>query len=87
MLAESERLLKHLESEGITLPGRTAAAKVRPSRYTQAILLPSPATPDSEFERALKALDLNALSPLEAHRWLVEWRRRLETRSGPGAPQ
>jgi len=86
VLAESERLLKHLESEGIALPGRRASAKARPSRYTQAILLPSPATPDSDFEQALRALDLDALSPLEAHRWLVEWRRRLETRSGPEAP-
>ncbi|MGC2288777.1 MAG: DNA mismatch repair protein MutS [Thermoplasmata archaeon] len=86
VLAESERLLKHLESEGIALPGRIGSAKVRPSRYTQAILLPSPATPRSEFERALGALDLDALTPLEAHRWLVEWRRRLETRSGPEAP-
>jgi DNA mismatch repair protein MutS len=86
VLAESERLLKHLESEGIALPGRNRAAKARPSRYTQAILLPSPATPDSEFERALRALDLNALSPLDAHRWLVGWRRRLEIRSGPEAP-
>jgi DNA mismatch repair protein MutS len=85
VIAESERLLKHLESEGIALPGRTASAKPRPSRYTQAILLPSPSTPDSEFEQALRALDLNALSPIEAHRWLVEWRRRLETRSGPEA--
>ncbi|HLY76548.1 MAG TPA: DNA mismatch repair protein MutS, partial [Thermoplasmata archaeon] len=85
VLAESERLLKHLESEGIALPGRTASRKARPSRYTQAILLPSPALSESEFERALVALDLNALSPLEAHRWLVEWRRRLDSRSGPEA--
>ncbi len=85
VLAESERLLRHLESEGVALPGRTPKAKARPSRYTQAILLPSPTMVDSEFERALRALDLNAISPLEAHRWLVEWRRRLETRSGPEA--
>jgi DNA mismatch repair protein MutS len=85
VLAESERLLHHLESEGIALPGRRPSANPRPSRYTQAILLPSPATPDSEFEKALRALDLDGLSPLEAHRWLVEWRRRLETRSGRGA--
>jgi DNA mismatch repair protein MutS len=86
VLAESERLLKHLESEGIGLPGRGPSTKAKPSRYTQAILLPSPTTPDSEFERALRALDLDALSPLEAHRWLVEWRRRLEPRSGHEAP-
>lgn len=86
VLAESERLLRHLESEGISLPGPRTPAKARPPRYTQAILLPASATPDSEFERALRALDLDALSPLEAHRWLVEWRRRLEIRSGPEAP-
>jgi DNA mismatch repair protein MutS len=85
VLAESERLLRHLESEGIALPGSKASAKARPSRYTQAILLPAPATPGSELEHALGALDLNSLSPLEAHRWLVEWRRRLEPRSDPGA--
>jgi DNA mismatch repair protein MutS len=85
VLAESERLLRHLESEGIALPGSKASAKTRPSRYTQAILLPAPATPGSELERALGALDLDSLSPLEAHRWLVEWRRRLEPRSEPGA--
>jgi DNA mismatch repair protein MutS len=86
VLVESERMLKHLESEGLSLPGPKSSSKVRPSRYTQAILLPSPSMPDSEFERALMALDLNALSPLEAHRWLVEWRRRLEIRSGHEAP-
>ncbi|MCI4348227.1 MAG: DNA mismatch repair protein MutS [Thermoplasmata archaeon] len=86
VLVESERLLKHLESEGIALPGSRPSSKNRPSRYTQAILLPSPATPDSEFERALAALDLNSLSPLEAHRWLVEWRRRLESRPAREAP-
>ena len=84
VLASSEKLLKHLESEGIALPGRSAPAKARPSRYTQAILLPSPALPDSEFERALTTLNLDSLSPLEAHRWLVEWRRRLESRPGTG---
>lgn len=87
VLAEAERLLKHLESEGLALPGPRASARTRPSRYTQAILLPAPATsPDSEFERALSTLDLEAMSPLEAHRWLAEWRRRLETRSGREAP-
>ncbi|MGA7846749.1 MAG: DNA mismatch repair protein MutS [Thermoplasmata archaeon] len=86
VLAESERLLKHLESEGLALPGPRSSTKARPSRYTQAILLPAPTAPDSEFERALSALDLNSMSPLEAHRWLVEWRRRLETRSGREAP-
>jgi DNA mismatch repair protein MutS len=82
VLAESERMLKHLESEGLSLPGPKSSSKARPSRYTQAILLPSSSIPDSEFERALRALNLDALSPLEAHRWLVEWRRRLEIRSG-----
>jgi DNA mismatch repair protein MutS len=86
VLAESERLLKHLESEGLALPGRRGPTTHRPSRYTQAILLPAPTVPDSEFERALRALDIDSMSPLEAHRWLVEWRRRLETRSGRGAP-
>lgn len=86
VLAESERLLKHLESEGLALPGRRPTSKSRPARYTQAILLPSPSAPESEFERALAALDLNALSPIEAHRWLVEWRRRLEGRRSPEAP-
>ncbi|MCI4352461.1 MAG: DNA mismatch repair protein MutS [Thermoplasmata archaeon] len=86
VLAESERLLKHLESEGIALPGPRNASKNRPSRYTQAILLPSPASPHSEFERALAALDLDSLSPLDAHRWLAEWRRRLESRPVGEAP-
>lgn len=86
VLADSERLLRHLESEGIPLPASPRSTKARPSRYTQAILLPSPSAPDSEFERAFRALDLEAMSPLEAHRWLVEWRRRLGTRAGPEAP-
>ncbi len=85
VLSESERLLKHLESEGVALPGTRHAGKARPTRYTQAILLPSPETPDSEFERALSTLDLDSMSPLEAHRWLVEWRRRLEGRPRSGA--
>ncbi len=80
VLTESERLLKHLEAEGIALPSSRRSPKARSSRYTQAILLPSPETPDSEFGRALAALDLDTMSPLDAHRWLVEWRRRLSGR-------
>jgi DNA mismatch repair protein MutS len=86
VLTESERLLKHLESSGIDLPGAKASRPARPSRYTQAILLPPSSVPDSEFERALKGLNLDSMTPVEAHRWLVEWRRRLDTRSGQGAP-
>jgi DNA mismatch repair protein MutS len=86
VLAESRRLLTHLESEGIALPERRRAGAGPRSRYTQAILLPSPKASDSEFERALRALDLDSMSPLEAHRWLVAWRRRLHGEPGPEAP-
>jgi DNA mismatch repair protein MutS len=80
LLKEAEQLLRRLEAGGIPLaPG--GRGKPAPVRYTQAILLSedrreAPVPPD-ELRRALAALDPDRLTPLEALRWVTEWRSRL----------
>ncbi len=79
VLRESGQLLRQWEREGRALPTRASRGPPHGPRYTQAVLLPSGAGTDpSPVEDALRALDLDRLSPLEAHSWLVEWRRRLQ---------
>ncbi len=77
LLDEAQRLLRRLEAEGVALtPGSRRAAA--PTRYTQAVLL-APETPAaSPLEIALRSLDPNAMSPIDAHYWISEWRRRIE---------
>ncbi len=65
VLAEAERLLKSLESEGVALPARSRA-RPRGPRYTQAVLLGEPESGDDELRRALERLDPDRLSPEEA---------------------
>ncbi len=82
VLQESGQLLRQWEREARALPTHAGRGRPRGPRYTQAVLLPSGAGADpTPVEGALRALDLDRLSPLEAHRWLVEWRRRLGTPS------
>jgi DNA mismatch repair protein MutS len=76
VVKEADRLLKQLEA-GSTVP-TGGSARAKGVRYTQAILLAGPGPTPSEVELAIAALDPDRMTPLEAHRWLVEWRRRLQ---------
>jgi hypothetical protein len=77
LLQEAERLLKALEAEPLAL-GASGVHRGSPTRYTQAILLAADsAPPPSELEAALRALDPNRMTPVEALQWLVDARRRL----------
>jgi DNA mismatch repair protein MutS len=77
LLQEAERLLKALESEPLALSA-SGAHRGSPTRYTQAILLTADSTPPpSELEAALRALDPNRMTPVEALQWLIDARRRL----------
>jgi DNA mismatch repair protein MutS len=82
VVKEADRLLKRLES-GSPLPAG-GGGRGKGTRYTQAILLAEPGSSPSEIETALVALDPNRMTPLEAHEWLVTWRKRL-ARDGPEA--
>ncbi len=75
VLAEAERLLKQLESEGV---GRAEAgrARGRGPRYTQAVLLTETGRPADPLREELGAIDLDQLSPAEAHRKLGELRAK-----------
>jgi len=83
LVAEAERLLKKLESEGVELgrPSRTAG----PTRYTQAMLLPAEtAPPPPPILDELRALDPDRMTPVEALAWIHEHRKRLvPTPRGP----
>jgi DNA mismatch repair protein MutS len=78
LVREAERLLRRLESQGLVLAPRVGGSAPK-TRYTQAILLPSEAdgTP-TPLEAALRALDPERMSPMEALAWIHEWRRRLD---------
>ncbi len=83
LLREAERLLKRLEDQGVGLrSGRSSRAG--PTRYTQAVLLSSsePAPP-SPVEEAIRGLDPERLTPMEALQLLAELRRRLIAGSPP----
>ncbi|MCI4320392.1 MAG: DNA mismatch repair protein MutS [Thermoplasmata archaeon] len=75
VVKEADRLLKRLEAGSTVPPGETARGKG--ARYTQAILLAEQGSTRSEVEVAIAALDPDRMTPLEAHEWLVEWRKRL----------
>jgi len=76
VLTEAERLLKRLEAEGVALaPGR--ARRARPAKYTQAVLLGGEPEGDRPVEAALRGVDPERMTPMEALRFVAEWRRRL----------
>lgn len=77
LVHEAERRLKRLEAEGVELgPGHRRSA---PTRYTQAMLLPTTeAPPDGgPLAEALKALDPDRMTPVQALQWIQEWRQKL----------
>jgi DNA mismatch repair protein MutS len=82
LLGEADRLLKRLESTGLTI--HPAGRRPSGSRYTQAVLLADAPRPASAVEEALRAVDPDRMSPLDALHWVAEWRRRLA--AGDGAP-
>jgi DNA mismatch repair protein MutS len=84
VLVEAERLLKQLESEGVGAAGARRAARRGP-RYTQAVLLGEVAGSPDPLREELNALDLDRITPIEAHRKLGELRAKAgESRDGSG---
>lgn len=76
LVAEAERLLRSLEATGVSLPGR--GRRGAPTRYTQAVLLASEgAAAPSAAEAALRAVDPERMTPMEALQFVTEWRRRV----------
>ena len=82
VLAEAERLLKQLESDGVggAQPRRGAG---RGPRYTQAVLLPEVAPTPDPLREELRAIDLDRLTPIEAHRRLGELRAKARDPPNP----
>jgi DNA mismatch repair protein MutS len=78
VLEEAARVLRQLESEGVGLPPTSASGRRAGPRYTQAVLLTSePSQAPSPLVEALRELDVDSLTPMEALRWIAEWRHRL----------
>jgi DNA mismatch repair protein MutS len=82
LVLEAERLLKKLESEGVELGG--TGRRAAPTRYTQAMLLPAEAAaPKADpLAEALRALDPDQMTPVQALAWLHEQRKRLAPPAG-----
>ncbi|MCI4340599.1 MAG: DNA mismatch repair protein MutS, partial [Thermoplasmata archaeon] len=85
LLDEAQRLLRRLEAGGVGLTPKSGRA-TPPTRYTQAVLLGPEAPPESALETAIRALDPNAMSPIDALHWIAEWRRRLDPDPPSGTP-
>ncbi len=86
VLAEAERLLRQLEAEGVAgaAPRRGAG---RGPKYTQAVLLGETAPTPDPLRDELGAIDLDRMTPIEAHRRLGELREKARTaRDAPGNP-
>jgi DNA mismatch repair protein MutS len=75
LIGEADRLLRRLEADGIPLASGTRRAA--PARYTQAVLLAAPEASPSAVEAALRSLDPERMTPLEALAWVAQWRRQL----------
>jgi DNA mismatch repair protein MutS len=85
VLAEAERLLKQLESDGVgaAVPRRGAG---RGPRYTQGVLIAESPGAVDPLRAELDALDLDHLTPADAHRKLGELQTKAQKRQdGPGA--
>ncbi|HTW39840.1 MAG TPA: DNA mismatch repair protein MutS [Thermoplasmata archaeon] len=83
VLAEAERLLRQLESGGVagTEPRRRAP---RGPTYTQGILIADPRPPVDPLREELQQLDLDQMTPMDAHRRLAELKEKARStpRSG-----
>jgi len=80
VLGEADRLLRRLETEGFALPAR-GRARAGPTRYTQAVLVPTSDPAADALRASLAALDLERLTPEEALRTLRALRERAADRS------
>jgi DNA mismatch repair protein MutS len=78
LVAEAERRLKRLEAEGVELG--SSSRRSTPTRYTQAMLLPTESSPTRSpaVVAALRELDPDRMTPVDALRWIHEWRKRLD---------
>jgi DNA mismatch repair protein MutS len=75
VLEEAGRLLRQLETDGVVISAK-GTRRARAPRYTQAILVPPPADARDDVREELGRLDVDRLSPEEAHAKLRELRRR-----------
>jgi DNA mismatch repair protein MutS len=71
VLAEATRLLKRLEADGVRPVARPKAGRRGP-KYTQGVLLADGAGVPDPIREEIAGLDLERLTPIDAHRKLVE---------------
>jgi DNA mismatch repair protein MutS len=87
VLVEAERLLRQLESDGVAgaEPRRRAP---RGPTYTQGILIADPSPPVDPLREELGTLDLDRMTPIDAHRRLTELKAKARAPMRPegGAP-
>ena len=82
VLREAERLLRRLEDDGLPTAGKARGGGRGATRYTQAVLLTAEAPRPDPLSNELAGLDLDRMTPEEAHRRLREFVHRARGR-GP----
>lgn len=85
VLAEAERLLTQLETETAELPTSRRRPNRRP-KYTQGVLVAERADAPDPLREELGALDLDRMTPIEAHRTLGQLKSKSQKHPDvPGA--
>jgi DNA mismatch repair protein MutS len=83
VLVEAERLLRQLESDGLVTAARGRRSGRPTPRYTQAVLLADAERPRDPILETLEDLEVDSLSPEEAHQHLRDLRERARRSSLP----
>jgi DNA mismatch repair protein MutS len=83
VLAEAERLLHRLETETADLPASPRKTRRRP-KYTQGVLVAERPADRDGLRDEIDALDLERMTPIDAHRKLGELQEK--SRKRPDAP-
>ena len=82
LLAEADRLLRQLETDGVALPAPKGRPRGPSARYTQAVLVPDGSPTDRALEEGLRAIDADGLSAAELRDRVKELQRRVPSGTG-----
>ena len=83
VLVEAERLLRELEAKGVEPTGAKRSRGHGP-RYTQGVLLAESGPTHDPLREELREIDLEQLTPIEAHRRLGELRAKAKETNATG---
>jgi DNA mismatch repair protein MutS len=84
VLAEAERLLRRLESDGVAVGTEPRRRTGRGPKYTQGVLIADAPPATDPLREEIGSLDLDRMSPIDAHRRLAELKEKARSPGVPG---